>query len=70
MDKNIDKLEQLFTEIFNEDTLLKIIFSGKRKKSLAYSKVMMRPLKIGGEAKYQAEYTYPKKVTHSNLENR
>ena len=69
MDKNIDKLEQLFTEIFNEDTLLKIIFSGKRKKSLAYSKVMMRPLKIGGEAKYQAEYTYPKKVTHSNLEN-
>lgn len=69
MDKNIDKLEQLFTEIFNEYTLLKIIFSGKRKKSLAYSKVMMRPLKIGGEAKYQAEYTYPKKVTHSNLEN-
>ena len=68
MDKNIDKLEQLFTEIFNEDTLLKIIFSGKRKKSLAYSKVMMRPLKIGGQAKYQAEYTYPKKVTHSNLE--
>ena len=68
MDKNIDKLEQLFTEIFNEDTLLKIIFSGKRKKSLAYSKVMMRPLKIGGEAKYQAEYTYPKKVTHSNLD--
>ena len=68
MDKNIDKLEQLFTEIFNEDTLLKIIFSGKRKNSLAYSKVMMRPLKIGGEAKYQAEYTYPKKVTHSNLE--
>ncbi len=68
MDKNIDKLEQLFTEIFAGDSLLKIIFSGKRKKSLAYSKVMMRPLKIGGQAKYQAEYTYPKKVTHSNLE--
>ena len=68
MDKNIDKLEQLFTEIFAGESLLKIIFSGKRKKSLAYSKVMMRPLKIGGKAKYQAEYTYPKKVTHSNLE--
>lgn len=68
MDKNTDKLEQLFAEIFAGDSLLKIIFSGKRKKSLAYSKVMMRPLKIGGKAKYQAEYTYPKKVTHSNLE--
>ena len=68
MDKNIDKLEQLFTEIFAGDSLLKIIFSGKRKKSLAYNKVMMRPLKIGRQAKYQAEYTYPKKVTHSNLE--
>ena len=68
MDKNTDKLEELFTEIFTGDSLLKIIFSGKRKKSLAYSKVMMRPLKIGGRAKYQAEYTYPKKVTHSNLE--
>lgn len=68
MDKNIDKLEQLFTEIFAGESLLKIIFSGKRKKTLAYSKVMMRPLKIGGKAKYQAEYTYPKKVTHSNLE--
>ena len=68
MDKNTDKLEQLFAELFAGNSLLKIIFSGKRKKSLAYSKVMMRPLKISGKTKYQAEYTYPKKVTHSNLE--
>lgn len=68
MDKNTDKLTALFAEVFSKDSLMKVIFSGKRKKSLAYSKVMMRPLKIGGEAKYQAEYTYPKKVTHSNLD--
>lgn len=68
MDKNTDKLEQLFAELFAGNSLLKIIFSGKRKKSLAYSKVMMRPLKVSGKTKYQAEYTYPKKVTHSNLE--
>ena len=77
MDKrneNIDKmadfaeLEGLFAEIFSGKTLVKIIFSGKRKKSLEYSKVMMRPISVSGRVKYQVEYTYPKKVTHKNLE--
>ncbi len=74
MDKNIDKtpgfeeLERLFAEIFSGKVLNKIIFSGKRKKSLEYSKVMLRPISVGGRVKYQAEYTYPKKVTHNNLE--
>lgn len=65
---NTDKLEQFFREVFSDASLAKVIFSGKRKKSLEYTKVMLRPLTIGGKMKYQAEYTYPKKVTHSNLE--
>lgn len=68
MDKNTDKLTALFAEVFSEDPLMKVIFSGKRRKSLEYSKVTLRPMQIGGRLKYQAEYTYPKKVTHSNLD--
>ena len=68
MDKNTDKLAALFAEVFSEDSLVKIIFSGKRRKSLEYGKVTLRPMQIGGRLKYQAEYTYPKKVTHSNLD--
>ena len=48
--------------------MLKIIFGGKRKKSLEYSRVTMRPVLMGDKLIYQAEYTYPKKVTHTNLE--
>ena len=68
MDKNTDKLAALFAEVFSEDSLMKVIFSGKRRKSLEYGKVTLRPMQIGGRLKYQAEYTYPKKVTHSNLD--
>ena len=68
MDKNTDKLAALFAEVFSEDYLVKVIFSGKRRKSLEYGKVTLRPMQIGGRLKYQAEYTYPKKVTHSNLD--
>ncbi len=62
------ELERLFATVFSGKTLVKIIFSGKRRKSLEYSKIMMRPIGVGGRVKYQAEYTYPKKVTHKNLE--
>lgn len=65
---NTDKLEQFFREVFSDTSLAKVIFSGKRKKSLEYTKVMIRPLAMGDGIKYQAEYTYPKKVTHANLE--
>mgnify|MGYP000602159954 CR=1 FL=1 len=68
MDKNTDKLAALFAEVFSEDSLMRVIFSGKRRKSLEYGKVTLRPMQIGGRLKYQAEYTYPKKVTHSNLD--
>ncbi|MBR3707011.1 MAG: SAM-dependent methyltransferase [Firmicutes bacterium] len=67
----MEKLQNLFTEVFAEDAekkLIKMIFGGKRLKSLEYNKVTIRPVEIGGRLMYQAEYTYDKKVTHSNMD--
>ncbi len=64
----MEKLEQLFNEIFFEDKPVKIVFSNKRYKSLEYSKVTVRPIMAGGKLCYQAEYTYEKKATHKNFD--
>ena len=70
----MEKLQELFSGIFcpegegSSSVPSKIVFGGKRKKSLEYSRVTMRPIMLGGKLVYQAEYTYPKKVTHANLE--
>lgn len=67
----MEKLQTLFTEVFAENAekkLIKMIFGGKRRKSLEYNKVTIRPVEIGGKLVYQAEYTYDKKVTHSNMD--
>ena len=63
-------LTKLFSELCDEGKFQKIIFSDKRKKSLEYQKVILRPILLGGELCCQAEYTYPKKVTHRNLPSR
>lgn len=69
----MEKLQELFNRIFcpekedNSGNLIKIIFSAKRRKSLDLNRVTIRPLILGGQLMYQAEYTYPKKVTHANL---
>ena len=63
----MEKLAALFNDIFVRDNSddapipLKIVFGGKRRKALEYSKVTMRPLMLGDKLLYQAEYTYPKK---------
>ena len=62
------QLETIFEDIFNSNELIRMIFSNKRRKSLEYSKVMIRPVKVGGNISYQAEYTFEKKVTHQNLQ--
>ena len=62
------QLENMFTDIFKSNELIRMIFSGKRRKSLEYSKVMIRPVKTGDGINYQAEYTFEKKVTHQNLQ--
>ena len=63
----MEKLRELFINIFNEDKPVKMVFSNKRRKSLEYSKVTVRPIMVGEEIKYQAEYTYEKKAMHKNL---
>lgn len=63
----MEKLRTLFEEIFCEEKLVKMVFGDKRRKSLEYKKVMIRPVLIGGQLVYQVEYTFDKKVTHENL---
>ena len=60
-------MRQLFEETFVNDKPIKAVFSAKRRKSLEYNKVIIRPVMAGGEIRYQAEYTYDKKVTHNNF---
>lgn len=62
------RLEQIFQELFTGEGLIRMIFSDKRKKSLEYSKVTIRPVEIGGQKGFQAEYTVGKQVTHQNLD--
>lgn len=49
------------------DSLVKIIFADKRRKSLEYKKVTLRPVSIKGELMFQAEYHFDKKVIHNNI---
>lgn len=64
----LETLEARFAEFFREDgQLIRMIFSAKRRKSLEYSKVTIRPVKLSGHQMFQAEYTFDKKVTHENL---
>lgn len=63
-----DALKQRFAELFQEDgQLIRMIFSARRRKSLEYSKVTIRPVQLSGRRMYQVEYTFDKKVTHENL---
>ena len=67
-------LKQLFTELFAEEAagaLRRMIFSDRRKKNIEFQKVTLRPILSGDRSDtrlcFQAEYTFPKKVTHRNL---
>ena len=60
-------LEKTLNEIFENRTLVKMIAGNRRKKSLEYTKVTIKPVVIKNEYQYQAEYSYDKKVTHLNI---
>ena len=62
------QLENMFNDIFEGNELIRMVFSDRRRKSIEYRKVMIRPVKVNGSISYQAEYTYEKKVTHQNLQ--
>ncbi len=63
----MEKITQTLCSAMDSGQLVKIIFAGKRKKSLEYKKVTLRPVTIKGEYMYQAEFHYDKKVTHQNI---
>lgn len=59
--------EKTLSEIFENRTLVKMIAGNRRRKSLEYTKVTVKPVVIKNEYQYQAEYSYDKKVTHLNI---
>lgn len=65
----MNPLEKRFADVFDDGHLVRMIFSNKRKKSLEYNKVTIRPVKLSGQIMYQVEYTFDKKVTHENLDH-
>ncbi|MCI8608180.1 MAG: SAM-dependent methyltransferase [Firmicutes bacterium] len=62
-----EKLNTLFTSVFTEGQLIKMTLSDRRLKSIPYTKVTFRPVKLAAGLRFQAEYVYEKKVTHENL---
>lgn len=63
----MNTITQIISKAIDGGTLLKIIFTVKRKKSTEYKKIALRPVTIKGELMYQAEYHFDKKVTHRNI---
>lgn len=63
----MEKITQVLCSAMDSGKLAKIIFAGKRRKSLEYKKITLRPVTIKGEYMYQAEFHYDKKVTHENI---
>ena len=63
----MDQIKNALEHCLFEQTPVKIIFSSKRKKSLPYRKVTLRPIVLHGQTLYQAEYLYEKKAIHENL---
>lgn len=62
-----EQLRQRLADSFDDGQLIRMIFSARRRKSLAYTKVTIRPVELSGRRMFQAEYTFEKKVTHENL---
>ena len=63
----MEKILQVLCTAIDSGRLVKIIFAGKRKKSIEYKKITLRPVTIKGEYMFQAEFHYDKKVTHENI---
>lgn len=56
----MEKITQVLCSTMDSGRLTKMIFAGKRRKSLEYRKITLRPVTIKGELMYQAEYHYDK----------
>ncbi|NLD19845.1 MAG: SAM-dependent methyltransferase [Clostridiales bacterium] len=63
----MEKITSVLCSAMDGGKLVKIVFAGKKKKSLEYKKVILRPVTIKGEYMCQAEFHYDKKVIHKNI---
>ena len=58
----------LTQKILDQGSLVRLVLGNKRKKSVPYAKVVIRPFEGKEGLMYQAEYVYDKKVLHENLD--
>lgn len=63
----MEKITQTLCTAMDSDSFVRIVFADRRRKSIEYKKVTIRPVSIRGEYMYQAEFHYDKKVTHRNI---
>lgn len=63
----MEKMKDILKETLESETLIRLSFGVLRQKSNPYSKVILRPVTLQGELRYQAEYHFQNKVTHRNL---
>ena len=65
----MNNLRQLIENLFNEKTILRLIFSNPYKKDKeSISKVTVKPFDSSDEKKYQFTYQFENRVAHSNLD--
>ncbi|WP_461369265.1 class I SAM-dependent methyltransferase [Candidatus Darwinibacter acetoxidans] len=62
-----DELAQLLGELLPRGALLRAVLSKRRRKSIPYERVSLRPLELRGRLHYQAAYHLGDKVQHRNL---
>jgi uncharacterized protein YozE (UPF0346 family) len=65
--KKMEQIIKILKNILDEKRLIKIVFGKPRKKSIPYSKIIIRPILIKEQFYYQLEYHYTNKVIHENL---
>lgn len=63
----MEKLIELLEKQLTEKTLIRVVFSSQRKKSLPYHKVVFRPVLLNEQYHCQVAYEEEKKVVHENL---
>lgn len=63
----MEKIKEILRNILEERKLIKMVFGSARKKTIPYSKIIIRPILIKDNFYYQIEYHYSDKVIHENL---
>ena len=64
----MNEILELMRRILEEDSLIRLVLGNKRKKSVPYAKVAVRPFAGRDGVMYQTEYVYENKVLHENLD--